>query len=155
MRPGCNMLGFNSSAQAMFLNGIRVTRRTPYGAYSIMLFFPKPLCIPVNCTLIITAPSLRCRLTVFPKKDLALLALKFSILITSRFPGQRFWPSIAGRWAISRLLFGCKVWCLRFCIGLSRGFYIFPFSGSPRLPLALLAFKAHAEATVCGRGEVS
>jgi len=76
------MFGFKSSAQAMFLSGMRVVLRFPHGEYSIRLFFPDPIWIPVNCTFIITAPSFKCRLTFFPMYDLALLALKFSIVFS-------------------------------------------------------------------------
>ena len=62
----------------MLLKGTRLILRFPYEVYSIRLFFPKPLRIPVNCTFTITAPSFKCRLTFLPMQDLALLALKFS-----------------------------------------------------------------------------
>jgi len=62
----------------MLLKGIRLVLRFPYGVYSMRLFFPEPLRIPVNCTFTITAPSFKCRLTFLPMQDLALLALKFS-----------------------------------------------------------------------------
>jgi len=76
------MFGFKSSAHATFLKGMWMALRFPHGVHTIRLFFPEPLWIPVNCTFIITAPSFKCRLTFFPMYDLALLALKFSIVFS-------------------------------------------------------------------------
>jgi len=79
------MFGFSSSAQAMFLSGMRVVLRFLHGEYSIRLDFPEPLWIPVNCTFIITAPSFKCRLTFFPMYDLALLALSSQLFFHHSF----------------------------------------------------------------------
>ena len=51
------------------------------GVYSRRFPFPKsPFWILVSCTFMMTEPSLRCRLTFLPRKDLALFRLKLSIL---------------------------------------------------------------------------
>src|SRR4030067_3103043 len=64
----------------MFRNGILAVLRFPYGTYSTSIPFPiMPFLIFVNCTFTITAPSFRCKFTFFPRKDLALFKLKFSI----------------------------------------------------------------------------
>jgi hypothetical protein len=39
---------FNNSAQAIFLNGMRVALRFRLEAYSIKLFFPEALWIPIS-----------------------------------------------------------------------------------------------------------
>jgi hypothetical protein len=71
---------FSNSAQAMFRRGIRVLLPLPNGMYSTKLRFPKSFFLkPVNCTFMITAPSLKCKFTFLPKKDLALFKPKLSI----------------------------------------------------------------------------
>jgi len=110
------------SAQATFLSGTSVTFCLPVREYSIrLLFFPTPLWSFVSWTLIITAPSFRCRLTFLPMNDLALLALKLSIF-TIPLLGQRFCSSTVDILVSFRLLFGCRALYFRCGRYLSKDF---------------------------------
>jgi hypothetical protein len=78
-----NKSKFNSSAQAMFLKGTKADLRFPKATYSTSLAFPVTFfLIFVNCTFTMTAPSFRCKFTFFPRKDLAVFKLKFSIQVS-------------------------------------------------------------------------
>ena len=143
---------FMSSAQATFFRGIRIVLCFPDAPYSIWLFFPEILWIPVKWTLTMTAPSFRCRLTFLPRYDLALLALKLSKHFTTRFLRLRFCSSTAGISAVFRPLTRYRVWYFHFCNFLSKGFYNAPFSLPLKSFLAFFAFKAVARTVVWRRG---
>ena len=131
-------LRFSISAQAIYLSGRQVALRFLL-AYSIwLLFLPSPLWSAVKCTLTITAPSFRCRLTFLPIKDLALLALKLSIFTIPRLD-QRFCSSIVGKSVVFPLLSECTVGCFHFCRFLSKGFCNVP-SCFPRYAVGIFRF---------------
>ena len=140
----------------MLLKGIRLVLRFPYGVYSMRLFFPEPLRIPVNCTFTITAPSFRCRLTFLPMQDLALLPLKFSVWSHHSYS----WSAILFQhcWHMGSFSPFISMYSLMFSFLQSsfHGFLqcsMFPASGMPLLVFS--AFKAVAETTGWSRGGVS